>query len=107
MKRITLRIEHGVRGAGEVSPLQAGVVVHAHSGDAGDLVAAQARDAATTAARLDAGLRRGDPAAARRQEFAYLGLVIHVRHRTVGYRTAKRFCQNPSSGSARMRACFC
>ena len=79
-------IEHGVRDAAGTAPLQAGVVLHAHLGEHGDLLTAQARDPAVAAGRGEtSGLGR-DAGAPRAQEVAQLGSGVH--RSTIGLRPA-------------------
>ncbi|CPU66417.1 Uncharacterised protein [Mycobacteroides abscessus] len=73
-------LEHGVGHAPQVPPLEPRVVVDAHPGEAGDLVAAQPVDAPTAAVRLDARLLGRHPGAAAHDELAHLGTVVHGLH---------------------------
>lgn len=63
--------------AGEVAAFEFGVVLDAHSGQAGDLPAAQAGDS-SLAVFGQAGLGGGDLGAAGGQELAHLGSVVHA-----------------------------
>lgn len=72
------RLEDGLRDPGEVAPFQAGVVVGAHPGEHGDLLAAQPLDAAPAAVERDPGLRGGQPFPAGGEEVADLIGVVHA-----------------------------
>ena len=58
------RIQDAVRDAGKVSPLQAGVVLDAHTRQAGHFFAPQSRYTAPAAIGFDACLLRGNSRAA-------------------------------------------
>jgi hypothetical protein len=61
-------VQHGIGRVEAAAALQADVVVHAHPGELGDLLPAQARHAAGTRLRGQAGLFGGDPGPAGAQE---------------------------------------
>ena len=78
LKSARQRVEDCVRGAGEVPPLQARVVVGAHAGEHGDLLSAQPPDAAPAAVERDPRLAGGEPAPAAGEEVADLVPVVHA-----------------------------
>ena len=72
-------VEHGGGGAGDRAALELGVVLHADAGERGDLAAAQA-GTRRFGAGGDAGGVGGDLRAARHEELAHLGSVVHADH---------------------------
>ena len=70
-------LQHALRGAAHVAAFQARVVLDAHAGQYGDLLAAQAGDPAGAVGRQPRLFGR-DPAAAGGQELADLGLRLHA-----------------------------
>jgi hypothetical protein len=72
--------QHALRGAADVAALQPRVVVEAHAGEHGDLLAAQPGYPPVPAEVGDARLLRGDVRAAGDQELPHLGLGAHGPH---------------------------
>ena len=80
--------------AGEVASLEAGVVLHAHAGQAGELGTPQAGHA-PRAVGSDSRFTRGDPAPARGQELPDLSLEVHEIESNPRSRVRGRPCENP------------
>jgi len=72
------RVEHAVGDAAQVAALHLRVVVDAHAGEHGGLLAAQARDAPRIAEHREPGLLRRDPRSARAEELADVVLGLHA-----------------------------
>ena len=77
LERVGERVEHAVRDAGGVAALQALVVLDAHPGQRGDLLAAQARHLAAAVA-AQPGLLGRDLRAPAGQELRELVRRVHV-----------------------------
>ena len=77
LQRPRHRVEHGRGCAGDRAALELGVVLDADPGEHRDLGAAQARDTPVRP-RGDARRIRGELRAARHQELAHLGSVVHA-----------------------------
>ena len=71
------RVQHLVRGAGQLTAFQPGVVVDADPGQQGDLLPAQPGDPAVPAVGRQAGLLRGQPGPAAGQEVPDVVLQFH------------------------------
>ena len=77
LKRSSQCIQHALGDAVHVTALEPGVVLDAHAGQDGDLLAAQPGDAAR-AVRGQFDLVGGDPGAAGGEELADLLFRVHV-----------------------------
>jgi hypothetical protein len=77
LKRASQRREDALGDPVHVSALKAGVVRSAHTGQNGDLLATESRNAATAVGGQSRLLGR-DPGAARREELADLLLAVHA-----------------------------
>ena len=82
LQRVGKGLEDTVGDTAEVAPLQPDVVLDAHSGEEGHLLAAESLDPTIPAPSRQAGLLWGDPSPTRHQEVPNLLLDVHDQGRT-------------------------
>jgi hypothetical protein len=77
-------LDDAVRGAGEITALEADVVIHAHPGEHRDFLTAQPGNAPVAAIDRQSGLFGRDPCTAGGQELPHVVAVCHGINATRG-----------------------
>ncbi|MNI45183.1 hypothetical protein D3C73_995990 [compost metagenome] len=73
-------LQHALRDAGEVSALQAGVILHTHSGEHGHLAATKSRDTPVSAVGRQSGLLGGNFRPPSGKKVACLSPIVHASY---------------------------
>ena len=82
LQRVREGLEDTVGDTAEIAAFQPDVVLDAHSGEEGHLLAAESLDPTIPAPGRQAGLLRGDPSPTRHQEVPNLLFDVHDQGRT-------------------------